>query len=55
MAWNVGNEGMKDNNTVQHEERTLEHGIKQLKLPIFLTLRKEWDSGQTSSNPALNP
>ena len=30
---------MMDNNTVQRDERTLEHGLKKrLKLPIFLTL-----------------
>ena len=28
---------MKNNNTVQRNERTLEHGLKRLKLPIFLT------------------
>ena len=29
---------MKDNSTVQRDERALEHGLKRLKLPIFLTV-----------------
>ena len=38
MAGIWGIKGMKDNNTVQRDERSLEHGFKKsLKLPIFLT------------------
>ena len=38
MAGIWDDKGMKDNNTVQRDERTLEHGLKEkLKLPIFLT------------------